>query len=48
MERIFTMEPKYMTLIQFAVIALVLALVVVVDGRPEAQENPTAEVVVVE
>lgn len=48
MERIFTMEPKYMTLIQLAAIALVLALVVVVDGRPDAQENATAEVVVVE
>ena len=42
------MEPKYLTLIQLAAIAFVLALVVVVNDAPEKQNGATAEVVTVE
>ncbi len=42
------MEPKYLTLIQLAAIAFVLALVVVVKDGPEASQQATAEAVVAE
>jgi hypothetical protein len=42
------MEPKYLTLIQLAAIAFVLALVVIVNDAPDAHKSATAEVVTVE